>query len=82
MSPDIKGLVETSTSLARVIIKDGSFTTQSLQRSSVESTKAEVAMAIRACFELIGATVTQVEIIRVGSRIQVRIFYNLCVIYM
>jgi len=59
MSPDIKGLVETSSSLARVIIKDGNFTTQSLQRSSVESTKAEVAMAIRACFELIGATVTQ-----------------------
>ena len=59
MSPDIEGLVEASSSLARVIIKDGNFSTQSLQRSSVESTKAEVAMSIKACFELIGATVTQ-----------------------
>ena len=59
MSPDIIGLVEASSSLARVIIKNGSFTTQSLQRSSVESTKDEVAMSIRANFELIGATVTQ-----------------------
>jgi dipeptidase D len=51
MSPDIQGLVEASSSLARVIIKNGSFTTQSLQRSSVESTKKEICMTMRSAFE-------------------------------
>ena len=51
MSPDIQGLVEASSSLARVEIKNGSFTTQSLQRSSVESTKKEICMTIRSAFE-------------------------------
>jgi len=59
MSPDIDGLVESSSSLARVIIKNGSFDTQSLQRSSVESTKADVANTIRAAFENMGAEVVQ-----------------------
>lgn len=59
MSPDIKDLVESSSSLARVIVKDGEFITQSLQRSSVESTKADVANAIRTSFELMGASVVQ-----------------------
>lgn len=59
MSPDIDGLVEASSSLARIIIKNGTFTSQSLQRSSVESTKAEVAMAIRCAFENIGCEVIQ-----------------------
>ena len=57
MSPDIPDLVETSSSLARVIVKDGEFTTQSLQRSSIESGKHDVASAVRAAFESIGATV-------------------------
>jgi dipeptidase D len=59
MSPQIKDLVEASSSLARVIIHEGKFTTQSLQRSSVESTKTEVSMAIRSAFENMGATVEQ-----------------------
>jgi dipeptidase D len=59
MSPDIAGLVEASSSLARVIIDKGLFTTQSLQRSSVESTKTEVSMALRCAFENMGATVEQ-----------------------
>lgn len=59
MSPDIEGLVEASSSLARVIIENGIFTTQSLQRSSVESTKKEVSMALRCAFENMGATVEQ-----------------------
>jgi dipeptidase D len=59
MSPDIEGLVESSSSLARVILKEGSFITQSLQRSSVESTKADVANTIRAAFENMGAEVVQ-----------------------
>jgi dipeptidase D len=54
MSPDIEGLVETSSSLARVIVGNGSFKTQSLQRSSVESTKEDVANTVRASFESVG----------------------------
>ncbi len=57
MTPSISGLVETSNNLARVIVKDGDFTTQSLQRSSVESGKKDVANAVRAPFELIGARI-------------------------
>lgn len=60
MSPDIPDLVETSSSLARVIVKDGEFISQSLQRSSVESGKADVANAVRAAFESVGAKVENV----------------------
>jgi len=59
MSPDIADLVEASTNLARVIVKDGEFITQSLQRSSVESTKADVSNAVIATFENIGCEVQQ-----------------------
>lgn len=59
MSPEIAGLVEASSSLARVIIGEGQFTTQSLQRSSVESSKRDVANTIKAAFELIGCDVVQ-----------------------
>jgi len=59
MSPDIEGLVEASSNLARVIVKDGVFITQSLQRSSVETTKEDVAAAVGAAFENIGCEVAQ-----------------------
>ena len=59
MSPDISDLVEASSSLARVIIADGKFTTQSLQRSSVETTKTDIANAIRSAFENMGCNVVQ-----------------------
>ena len=59
MSPDIEGLVEASSSLARVIVKGGEFITQSLQRSSVESTKADVANAVRTAFETAEISVVQ-----------------------
>jgi dipeptidase D len=52
-------LVETSSSLAQVIIKDGVFETKSLQRSSVESTKKDIANTIKATFEMLGAAVIQ-----------------------
>ncbi len=57
MSADIPDLVETSSNLARVIIKDGHFNMQSLQRSSVDTAKLDMAAAIRATFNLIGANV-------------------------
>jgi dipeptidase D len=59
MSDKIDGLVETSTSLAKVVVKDGVFSTQSLQRSMIESGKRDVANAIRANYEQIGAEVVQ-----------------------
>lgn len=59
MSPSIEGLVEASSSLAKVTVADGKFTTQSLQRSSVESSKSDVANAIRAAFEAVGVSVVQ-----------------------
>lgn len=59
MSPDIENLVEASSNLARVSIKDGEFITQSLQRSSVESTKTDVAQALAAAFANIGCSITQ-----------------------
>jgi dipeptidase D len=59
MSPDIEGLVEASSSLARVTVNQGQYTTQSLQRSSVESSKKDVANMVKAAFESIGCEVVQ-----------------------
>ena len=59
MSADIPGLVETSNNIARVIVKDGKIYIGCLTRSSVESSKIDLADALRATFELIGCEVTQ-----------------------
>ncbi|MBI3142701.1 MAG: aminoacyl-histidine dipeptidase [Bacteroidetes bacterium] len=59
MHPSIEGLVETSSSLARVQVAQGKFMSQSLQRSSLYSAKMDLANAIRAPFEAIGAQVVQ-----------------------
>jgi dipeptidase D len=59
MSPEIPGLVEASSSLAKVSVLDGKFITQSLQRSSVDSSKMDVANTIRAAFESNGVAVVQ-----------------------
>ncbi len=57
MSQTIPGLVETSSSLARVILKNGDFTTQSLQRSSVDSSKYDVAKTVGATLQNVRADV-------------------------
>ncbi|WP_179008388.1 aminoacyl-histidine dipeptidase [Winogradskyella forsetii] len=57
MSPDIKDLVETSNNIARVIVKDGHIKIGCLTRSSVESTKQDLANTLRATFELTGCEV-------------------------
>ncbi len=59
MSRAIDGLVETSSSLARVIVRNGEFSTQSLQRSSSESGKMDVAHTVAAPFRLAGCNVEQ-----------------------
>lgn len=58
MSPEIEGLVQTSNNLARVLVKDGQYQILCLTRSSSESEKSDEVNAIRATFELVGATVT------------------------
>ncbi|MDG1309013.1 MAG: aminoacyl-histidine dipeptidase [Flavobacteriaceae bacterium] len=57
MSPDIPELVETSNNIARVVIKEGNVKIGCLTRSSVESSKMDLAMMLRATFELIGCEV-------------------------
>ncbi len=58
MSADMENLVETSNNIARVIVKDGTISIQNLTRSSVESSKMDLANALRSTFELIGCEVT------------------------
>ncbi len=54
MSPDIPGLVETSNNVARVEVKDGKIEILCLTRSSVESSRTDLANSLRAGFELAG----------------------------
>ncbi|HAP95554.1 MAG TPA: cytosol nonspecific dipeptidase, partial [Chryseobacterium sp.] len=51
MSPDVEGLVEASNNVARVELKNGEIKILNLTRSSVESTKWEVANQLKSAFE-------------------------------
>lgn len=58
MSPDIKGLVETSTNLASVkMTEPGTIRIGTSQRSSVTSERRAAAAKVEACFRLAGAEV-------------------------
>lgn len=57
MSPDVEGLVQTSNNVARIELKDGSYTVMCLTRGSVDTEKMDEANSIRAVFELIDAKV-------------------------
>jgi dipeptidase D len=57
MSPDMPGVVETSTNLALIKSGNGKISIASLQRSSVDTAKHAVAHSIRAAFESNGAKV-------------------------
>jgi dipeptidase D len=57
MSADIPDLVETSNNIASVLVKDGQIKIACLTRSSVESSKWDLANALRATFELTGCEV-------------------------
>jgi len=59
MSNDMEDLVETSNNLARVIVKDELIKILCLTRSSIETSKMDLANALTATFELAGYTVTQ-----------------------
>lgn len=58
MSADFEDLVETSNNIAKVTVKDGRISIQCLTRSSVESSKFDLANALRSAFELFGAEVS------------------------
>ncbi|HEY9168795.1 MAG TPA: aminoacyl-histidine dipeptidase [Lutibacter sp.] len=58
MSNDMKDLVETSNNVARVIVKDESVKILCLTRSSVETSKFDMANTLKATFELAGYDVT------------------------
>ncbi|PRY11293.1 dipeptidase D [Pontibacter ummariensis] len=57
MSPDIENLVQTSNNVARVVVKEGSYSVLCLTRSSVDSEKEDLAAAIQSALELAGASV-------------------------
>jgi len=58
MSADFDNLVETSNNIARVVVKNGEISIQCLTRSSVESSKFDLANSLGSAFELFGAEVT------------------------
>ncbi|KVV15645.1 aminoacyl-histidine dipeptidase [Flavobacterium sp. TAB 87] len=57
MSADMEDLVETSNNLARVSIKNGEIEINCLTRSSVETSKFDLANSLRSAFELVGCEV-------------------------
>jgi dipeptidase D len=57
MSTDIPELVETSNNVARVLVKEGDIKIACLTRSSVESSKMDLANKLRSTFELINCDV-------------------------
>ncbi|RAV27731.1 aminoacyl-histidine dipeptidase [Sinomicrobium soli] len=57
MSAEMKGLTQTSNNIARVEIGEGQIKVSCLTRSSVESSKMDLAHALRAAFELSGCEV-------------------------
>jgi len=58
MSTDFDNLVETSNNIAKIVVKNGQISIQCLTRSSVESSKFDLANSLRSAFELFGANVT------------------------
>ncbi len=57
MSPDMEDLVETSNNVASVNVANGQIQIDNLTRSSVESTKEDLANALKSAFELGGLDV-------------------------
>lgn len=57
MSPDMNGLVETSNNVARVLVEKGNILVGCFTRSSVESSKWDLAQTLKATFELAGCQV-------------------------
>jgi dipeptidase D len=58
MSADMEDLVETSNNIAKIVVKDGEISIQNLTRSSVETSKMDLANSLRSAYELFGCEVT------------------------
>lgn len=58
MSADFADLVEASNNIAKITVGEGKVNIQCLTRSSVESSKFDLANALRSAFELMGCEVT------------------------
>jgi dipeptidase D len=58
MSADMKDLVETSNNIAKVVVAAGEISIQNLTRSSVETSKMDLANSLRSAYELFGCEVT------------------------
>lgn len=58
MSADFEDLVETSNNIAKITVGEGKINIQCLTRSSVETSKFDLANALRSAFELMGCEVT------------------------
>lgn len=58
MSPAIEGLVETSNNVAKIVVENGEIKVECLTRSSVESSKQDLAQTLKAVFNLAGYDVT------------------------
>lgn len=54
MSPAIEGLVETSNNIAKITVASGAITIECLTRSSVDSSKNDLATSLASVFELAG----------------------------
>jgi dipeptidase D len=61
MTADMPGLVETSTNLASVKTLENEITVQTSQRSSIESSKEDIASMVASVFRLAGASVRHGE---------------------
>ena len=57
MSADMQDLVETSNNIAKIVVENGAISIQNLTRSSVETSKMDLANALRSAFELFGCEV-------------------------
>ena len=58
MSQNMEGLVETSSNLASIKMRDGQIVVGTSQRSSILSSRIDMSQTVRSAFELGGATVT------------------------
>ncbi len=54
MSPDMEDLTETSNNIAKITVENGNILIECLTRSSVESSKMDLAQALQSSFELAG----------------------------
>ena len=58
MSADMENLVETSNNIAKIVVQDGEISIQNLTRSSIETSKMDLANALKSAYELFGCEVT------------------------